>query len=217
VRNTHEATVVNDRCAPRYRKGQTLYLVPNSRSPEVGREYLFIYRAAPPHVAGDAGTPIIGTICRATADEWIVSRWQGDDRKTSLPKKLWYPTYAILGVYLRPLTPKDEFFADPYPRPKWASCKIPLQHYQALSDDMASRWERGDLMLVKHEPPKEAGQHVLIEMQSGDLMVRYLEKMTAKTLTVTRYNPAQTTSIKRADVKSMHRVIDTEEALFSMP
>jgi phage repressor protein C with HTH and peptisase S24 domain len=80
---------------------------------------------------------------------------------------------------------------------------------------MAPRWEKGDLILVKHEPPKELDDYVLLEMRSGALVVRLLEAMTAETLSFTKHNPPETVTIQRSDVKAMHRVISLEEALAS--
>jgi hypothetical protein len=213
--HSHAATVVSDLCAPRYHKGQTLYLRPNSQGPIAGREYLFIYRAAPPETVGEAATPIIGTLDGVGADTWSLSRWQGGPTM-SLPKKLWYPTYRTVGAYCGRLTRKDEFFADPQPRPEWASRRgVPVCHYEAMSNDMAPRWEKGSLILVKHEPPKELDDYVLLEMRSGALVVRLLGAMTEKTLTVTKHNPPETATIRRSEMKAMHRVIGLEEALYS--
>jgi hypothetical protein len=70
----------------------------------------------------------------------------------------------------------------------------------------------GDTVIVKHGPPQEPARYVLLETQSGALVIRYLEKMTAHTLTVTKQS-GQKTTVKRSGVKSIYRVIDIEEAL----
>jgi hypothetical protein len=189
--------------------------VPNSHGPIVGREYLFNYRPAPPDTVGEAATPITGFLDRATANEWIISRWPGDDQETRLLKKESYPTFRICGVCLIRLTPKDEFFADPHPRPKWASRKVPVYLHTMRSNDMAPRWEKGHRVPVKPEGPKALDDYVLLEMYSGATMVRLLDAMTAETLTVTQHHPAKTTTIKLSGVKTMHRVIGLEEALYS--
>jgi hypothetical protein len=85
--------------------------------------------------------------------------------------------------------------------------------FKAPDDTMEPRWKAGDTVPFKKEPPKSLPSYVMLEMQSGAILLRELTAKQRHTITVQQIRPHQVQTIRKADVKAIHRMISLDEWL----